>query len=58
MKDLLGLFQTSFLPLSEKYSAECLTSMDEMTEYLESNLGERLDKMYEEIKEKYNILYK
>lgn len=58
MKSLLGLFERNFLPLSEKYSAECLTSMDDMTVYLKSNLGELLDKKYEEIKIKFNTLYK
>lgn len=43
MKDLMKLFETNFLPLSEKYSAECLTSMDKMTSYLESNLSKTLD---------------
>ena len=47
MKSLLGLFERNFLPLSEKYSAECLTSMDDMTVYLKSNLGELLDRKYE-----------
>lgn len=47
MKSLLGLFERNFLPLSEKYSAECLTSMDDMTVYLKSNLADTLDQMYE-----------
>lgn len=58
IKDLLKLFETNFLPLSEKYSAECLTSMDQMTQYLESNLPKKLDGIYEDIKKKFELLYK
>ena len=55
MKDLLGLFENSFLPMNEKYSAECLTSMDDMTVFVNTNLSETLDEMYENIKKKFNL---
>lgn len=58
MKDLLGLFENAFLPLNEKYSAECLTSMDDMTVFVNTNLSEKLDEMYEAIKKKFNLQYK
>lgn len=58
MKNLLKLFENNFLPLNEKYSAECLTSMDDMTKFLKDDIGSYLDKMYERVKKKFNKLYK
>ena len=58
MKNLLKLFKNNFLPLNERYSAECLTSMDEMTNYLKSDFELKLDSIYEDIKQKFNKLYK
>lgn len=58
MKNILGLFERNILPKKEKYSAECLTSVDLMGEFVKQNLEEKLDFFFEEIKEKFDVLYK
>ena len=58
MKNILNLYKNNILPKKEKYSAECLTSIDLMSEFVDENLSEKFEFFYEEIKEKFDILYK
>lgn len=57
MKAVLGLFKKNVLPESEKYSAECLTSLEDMNDYISGNLLGKLNLMFEELKEKFNLIY-
>ena len=42
MKTIMSLYRNNVLPETEKYSAECLTAMDDMAEYEDINLEEIL----------------
>ena len=57
IQSVLKLFEKNSLPESEKYSAECLTSLEDMNEYLHGNLHEKLDLMFQTIKERFLLLY-
>lgn len=58
MKDILSLFEKNHLPPHAKYSAECLESISELTEYVQQGVVEKFNLMYMMIKKGFNNLYK
>lgn len=58
LKDVFDLFVSNELPEHEKYSAECLESINDMHKFIDKNVPEKLDFFYENIKKGFNILYK
>ena len=57
MKSVLKLFKKNVLPENDKYSAECLTSLEDMNDYIDGGLEGKLDTIFEDIKEKFTLLY-
>jgi hypothetical protein len=54
---VLALYENNELPPSEKYSAECLTSLEDMKEFVDGKLHDKLTQMFEDIKLKFSLLY-
>lgn len=58
MKQVIELFTQTKLPAHAKYSAECLESIQELTEYVDQGVVEKFNLMFMLIKKGFNNLYK
>ena len=58
MKDIMGLFKDGQLPGHTEYSAECLDSVNMMTQLDEEGFEQNLDYMYNYIKTGFERLFK
>lgn len=58
IKKIISLFERNELPEHVKYSAECLQTIDDMRGFVNSKKSVDLDDMFNEVKQKFNDLYK